>query len=103
MSLKIKLKSFTKNYSRLSVNKKAVKVGLICSRGGHLYQLYSLRKWWGKYDRFWITGKGKDSKYLLQKERIYYGYFPEHRDIFNAFRNFFLGLRIIWLEKPDLI
>ena len=36
-----------------------LKIGLITSRGGHLFQVYQLKKWWSKYDRFWITGEGE--------------------------------------------
>lgn len=83
--------------------KKPVKVGLICSRGGHLIQLYSLKDWWKKYDRFWITGRGEDSKYLLNNEKVYYGFFPEHRNVYNAIRNFILGWRLLLKEKPSLL
>lgn len=80
-----------------------MKIGLITSRGGHLFQLYQLRDWWQKYDRFWVTGRGGDSDYLLKKERVYYGYFPESRNLFNAIRNFFLALKILGKEKPSLL
>lgn len=80
-----------------------MKLGLITSRGGHLFQLYQLKKWWGRYDRFWITDKGGDVDYLLKSEKVYYGYFPESRNIINAIKNFFLGLKILKKEKPDLL
>lgn len=80
-----------------------IKIGLICARGGHLLELYLLRDWWKDYDRFWITDKGDDANYLLKGEKIYFGFFPEHRNIFNAIRNFFLGLKIIKSEKPDIL
>ena len=80
-----------------------MKIGLITSRGGHLFQLYQLKNWWQKYDRFWITDKGGDSDYLLEKERVYYGYFPESRNLINALRNLFLGFSILRKEKPDLL
>lgn len=80
-----------------------MKIGFITSRGGHLFQVYQLKDWWKKYDRFWVTGKGGDSDYLLKGERVYYGYFPESRHLLNTFRNFILGLRILIKEKPDLL
>lgn len=85
------------------MRKKKVKLGLITSRGGHLFQLYSLKDWWKRYDRFWITGKGEDSTFLLKKEKVYFGFFPEHRNLINALRNFFLGLKIMIKERPDLL
>lgn len=83
--------------------KKSVKLGLVTSRGGHLLQLHMLQPWWKKYDRFWVTNAGEDSKYLLKDERVYYGYFPEHRNVVNAIKNFFLALQIIKKEKPSLL
>lgn len=82
---------------------KSLKLCLVSSRGGHLYQLYQLKGWWKQYKRFWITGRGKDVSYLLKKEKIYYGFFPESRNILNAVKNFFFGFRIIYREKPNLI
>ncbi|HUS60177.1 MAG TPA: hypothetical protein VMX76_02225 [Nevskiaceae bacterium] len=78
-----------------------MKIGLVTSRGGHLFQLYQLKDWWRNYDRFWLTGRGGDVDYLLRKEKVYYGYFPESRGIINAVRNFFLGLKLLKKEKPD--
>lgn len=83
--------------------KKKIKIGLVTSRGGHLFQLYQLKEWWRRYERFWITGRGGDSDYLLKNEKVYYGFFPEHRNLFNALRNFFLGFKIVVKEKPDLL
>ena len=80
-----------------------MKIGLITSRGGHLFQVYQLKDWWSRYERFWITEKGGDSSYLLKGEKVYYGYFPESRNLINAFRNFFLALKILKKEKPDLL
>lgn len=80
-----------------------MKIGLVTSKGGHLFQLWQLKNWWQRYDRFWITNKGKDVDYLLKKEKVYYGYFPESRNLVNAAKNFFLGLKILRKEKPDLL
>lgn len=80
-----------------------MKIGLITSKGGHLYQLYQLKKWWSKYQHFWITDKGEDVNYLLKNEKIYYGFFPESRHLINAIKNFFFGLAILRKEKPDLL
>lgn len=83
--------------------RKKIKIGLVTSRGGHLLQLFSLKDWWKKYDRFWITGRGEDSNYLLRSEKVYYGHFPESRNLVNAIRNFFLGFKILKKERPNLL
>lgn len=80
-----------------------MKIGLVTSRGGHLFQLYQLKDWWKNCDRFWITGRGGDVDYLLKKEKVYYGYFPESRNFVNAVRNFFLGIKVLRRESPDLL
>ena len=80
-----------------------MKIGLITSRGGHLFQVYQLKSWWSRYERFWLTDKGGDSDYLLRNEKVFYGHFPESRNLINAFRNFFLGLKILRKERPDLL
>jgi UDP-N-acetylglucosamine:LPS N-acetylglucosamine transferase len=79
------------------------KILLVSSRGGHLYELYCLKKWWGKYDRIWYTRKGSDVSHLLAGEKTYYGYFPESHNVFNAVRNFWAGFWLIYKESPDLI
>lgn len=81
-------------------SKKYVKIGIITSRGGHLFQMYRLKPWWSKKKRFWITFPGEDVSSMLKKEKIYYGYHPESRNIFNAIRNFFLAIKILRKEKP---
>ncbi len=80
-----------------------MKIGLITSRGGHLFQLYQLKSWWQDYDRFWLTGRGMDVDYLLKRERVYYGHFPESRSVINALRNLFFGWQVLRKERPDLL
>lgn len=82
---------------------KKIKIGLICSPGGHLFQLYQLKPWWSNYDHFWVTGPGEDSNFFLKHERTYFGHFPEQRNVKNAFRNLFLAWKILKKEKPDLL
>lgn len=79
------------------------KIGIITSRGGHLFQMYRLKPWWSKYSRFWVTFPGEDVTSMLKKEKIYYGYHPESRNAFNAIRNFFLAMRILRKERPTLL
>ena len=52
---------------------------------------------------FWVTFNKPDTKDFLKKEKVYYGYFPENRNLINAFRNLFLAIRILQKEKPDII
>lgn len=79
------------------------RIGIITSRGGHIYQMYQLRPWWNKYDRFWVTFPGADTQTLLAGERVYFGYAPDTRNIINAIRHTVLAWRILRKEHPDLI
>lgn len=79
------------------------KLCIVSSRGGHLYQLLLLKPWWNQYPRIWITGKGEDADYLLKNETVYYGHFPETRNARNAIRNFFVGLKVLYKEKPQIV
>jgi UDP-N-acetylglucosamine:LPS N-acetylglucosamine transferase len=79
------------------------KIGLISSRGGHLYQLYLLKDFWGTYPRFWITEKGEDSDFLLKNEKIYYGFFPVTRNIIHAVQNFLYAISVLYKERPTIL
>ena len=82
---------------------KDIKLCLVCSSGGHFQQLYLLKSFWSKYDRFWITFPGEATSYLLKEEKKYFAYFPTNRNIINLIRNFFLAIKIIKKNKPDFI
>ncbi len=80
-----------------------LKLALIASSGGHLFQLSSLKEFWGDKDHFWVSFKTEDAKYLLKEENVYWAYFPTNRNIRNLIRNLFLAFKIIKKEKPDAI
>ncbi len=79
------------------------KIGIITSKGGHLYQMYRLKPWWSAYDRFWVTFSGEDATSLLNHERIYFGYYPETRHIINAMKHIVLAWNILRKEKPTVL
>jgi beta-1,4-N-acetylglucosaminyltransferase len=79
------------------------KIGIITSRGGHLFQMYRLKPWWEKYDHFWVTFPGDDVSSLLKNERTYYGFFPESRNVGNAVKHLFLARKILLWEKPTVL
>lgn len=85
------------------MSNQSVKIGFITSPGGHLFQLCQLKKWWSQYPRFWITDSTSDAKYLLKDENVFHGFFPEQRNLKNAFKNFFLAWKILKKEKPQIL
>lgn len=80
-----------------------MKICLVCSSGGHLLQLFLLKDWFQKYDRFWVTFNKVDAISVLKNEKVHYAHHPTNRNIINLIRNFFKALYIIPKERPDLI
>lgn len=80
-----------------------MKICLVCSSGGHLFQLFSLKKLWENRDRFWVSFPTQDAKYLLKNEKVFWANYPTNRNIKNFFKNLGLGWRLIKLEQPDVI
>lgn len=80
-----------------------MKLCLVCSSGGHLFELYALKPFWSKFERFWVTFDKEDARHLLRDERVYQAYHPTNRNINNLLRNCYLAFRIITKEKPDIV
>lgn len=79
------------------------KLALVASSGGHLFQLSSLKSFWGDKEHFWVSFKTEDAKCLLKDEIVYWAYFPTNRNIKNLFKNLFLAYKILKKEKPDAV
>ena len=79
------------------------KIALVCSSGGHLFQLFSLRDFWGKYDHFWVSFDTQDAQYLLADETVVWAHYPTNRNIKNLMRNIVLAGRVLRRERPDMI
>ncbi len=85
------------------MTKNKYRLGIIVSSGGPLEQVMLLQKWWRSGDRFWVSFKNGQTKYLLKSEKKYFAFYPEHRDLVNAVRNFFWALKILRNERPDVL
>lgn len=80
-----------------------MKICLVGSSGGHLTQLYLLKKWWSSYDRFWVTFEKEDSKSILENEKKYWCYYPTNRNIKNLIKNTWIAIKVLVDERPDVI
>jgi UDP-N-acetylglucosamine:LPS N-acetylglucosamine transferase len=60
-----------------------------------------LQAWWSRYDRYWVSLPGKDVTSLLKQERVFYGFSPESRNVWNALRHFILAVQLFRRERPD--
>lgn len=80
-----------------------MKLCLVCSSGGHFFQLRSLNDLWQRHERFWVTFSSQDTKSLLNDEQVYWAYQPTNRNIKNLVKNTLLAFKILRTEKPDAI
>jgi hypothetical protein len=76
---------------------------LVCSSGGHLAQLLSLRRWWEGFERSWVTFDTPDAVSLLVDESVIPAFHPTTRNIPNLFRNILLAWRTIGRLRPSLV
>ena len=76
------------------------KIALVCSSGGHLFQLFRLRDCFKAHPRFWVTFPTEDAKILLESEQVYWAFYPTNRSLKNFIKNLFLAAKIIAREKP---
>jgi UDP-N-acetylglucosamine:LPS N-acetylglucosamine transferase len=79
------------------------KAMLVGSGGGHLAQLLALRPWWSGLDRFWVCFDAPDARSQLAEEHVAWAYSPTTRNLFNLIRNFFLGIKVLRRERPDVV
>lgn len=79
------------------------KLCLVCSSGGHLFQLTCLEPFWSDKKHFWVCFPTRDAKYLLEKEDVYWAHYPTNRNMKNFVRNLFLAFKILRNEKPTVI
>jgi UDP-N-acetylglucosamine:LPS N-acetylglucosamine transferase len=76
---------------------------LVCSSGGHLLQLVSLRDAWDGFDRAWVTFDKSDARSLLAGERVIHAFGPTNRNIPNLLRNLRLAWRTVRRRRPDAV
>lgn len=76
---------------------------LVCSTGGHLYQLVALSAAWEGLSRTWVTFDKSDAQSLLAAELVYAAYGPTNRNVKNFLRNLPLAWRLIRLVRPKVI
>ena len=75
----------------------------VCSSGGHLAQLMTLKPWWERYPRRWVTFDLPDSLARLKGEETIWCYHPTTRNVRNLFRNFVVAARTLRDRRPDVI
>jgi beta-1,4-N-acetylglucosaminyltransferase len=76
---------------------------LVCSSGGHLLQLLTLRAAWEPFDRVWVTFDKADTRSLLSDEAVVYAHGPTNRNLKNFFLNLMLAVRVVRRHRPAAI
>ncbi len=54
------------------MKKRPIKLGLVCTPGGHFEQMLNLSELYGRYPHFWITAKNAQTVSQLEGETVYY-------------------------------
>jgi beta-1,4-N-acetylglucosaminyltransferase len=87
------------------VTEQRVDVLLVCTAGGHLMQLWSLRDAWSEYSRAWVVAShgGADVDSLLAGERVHFAHSPAARSLKNLVRNLLLAHRLLRRAKPKAL
>ena len=75
----------------------------VCSSGGHLAQLLSLRPWWEELPRRWVTFDTIDAVSQLEGEDVVWAHHPTTRNLLNLARNAALARRVLSDRRPDVI
>ena len=78
---------------------------LVCSSGGHLFELLSLRALWedAAREHFWVTFDTPDARSLLAGEDVVYAHHPTNRNLLNLLRNRRLATRVLRERRPDVV
>lgn len=76
---------------------------LVCSTGGHLLQLVSLREAWEPFTRVWVTFDKSDARSLLRDERVTFAHGPTNRSLKNLIRNLAVAWRVVGEVRPRVV
>ena len=79
------------------------KICLVCSSGGHFFELKELSEFWSSLPRFWITFRHEDTVTSLRDENVVCAFHPTNRNVVNLFRNFILAMKTLRRERPEMI
>ena len=86
-----------------------IRLALVASPGGHIYEMCLLKEFWQKHDRFWITFDSSDTRDLLEGERVHWvppmPRYPGQvwRSFYQYCRALIQCVRIFRRERPSVI
>jgi UDP-N-acetylglucosamine:LPS N-acetylglucosamine transferase len=81
-----------------------VRLLLIASSGGHIYEMFCLREFWKDKERYWVSFPTADARYLLRDEaEVHWAAHPTVRNVPNLLRNLVMAYRLLRTKRPDMI
>ena len=81
-----------------------MRILLIASSGGHIFEMFCLREFWKDKDRYWVSFPTADARYLLAGEKeVHWAAFPTVRNVPNLLRNFVLAVKLLLRSRPGMI
>ena len=89
----------------MSAETERADVLLVCTAGGHLMQLWSLRDAWAGRSSAWVVAShgGADVDSLLAGEPVHYAHSPAARSAKNLIRNVLLARRLLRWRRPSVV
>lgn len=77
---------------------------LIASSGGHIFEMFCLKEFWQDKERCWVSFDTTDARYLLKDEKeVYWAAHPTVRNVPNLLRNLLLAQKLLRKNRPDMI
>lgn len=76
---------------------------LVCSPGGHLWQMLALEPSWRDMKTTWVTLPGLDVDHLLDGRDVVLGHGPTNRSLGALARNLPLAWRTVRRLRPEVI
>lgn len=76
---------------------------LVCSRGGHLSELFALRGAWENVPHAWVTYPYSDNQSVLKGEQVFFAYPQSPGRLKNVGRNLILAWRLLGRIRPKVV
>lgn len=81
---------------------KKLRLCLVCSAGGHLTEMFHLKKCYSKRPHFFITFKRVDTSELDKQEKVYFVADPKRNPI-SLLKCIIQSFKALFKEKPDVM
>ena len=86
-------------------DEKKLRILFACSSGGHLAQIVTMKPWYEKHDRLWVTFDTPDAKNVLKEEKVFWAKHCPDRKIGGLVKSVLLAFKILFRlrPRPDIV